>query len=641
VAKRRLWRLRGTIAGGFVGLLVATVVAIGAMAYVETKRGVEDLVAQNLHIVAQHADGEVQRLLQPAHPILEEAVLLEQRALMPDDPREAGVLFVERMRYQPQLGWLGYADRAERSFTGGTRAPDGSLRYNRSVNGGVPIEATIAPDGTWTEVAPTTPRPYDPTTRPWFRASLRHPGLLWHEPYAFSSGAWGISATRAVEQGGEVVGVLLADFFLDDLTRFLGRLRVAQSGRVVLLTRGGIVLGSDDPELETVLARHGGETHVFLRGVEHRVARTPLTGGGLDWEVAILVPEHELTGIVWENARTTAITGLLALLVAVLAATWFANRIARPIRQMASDVERISRLEITEQPSPQSSIQEIAVMGQAVDAMKAGLSSFQRYVPVDLVRQVLASGVQARLYAKPTELTVLFSDIEGFTTIAETTPPDVVIAALGEYLEAMSDVIEANGGSMLQFLGDGLFAVWGAPEPDADHAKRALDAAIAMRDRANELAERAERSGKPVFRTRIGVNSGVALVGNIGAPGRFNFTGVGDAVNTAARIEGLNKEYGTQVLVGARTAELAGRSGLSPVDVVRMKGKTRPVRVFAPDGVPEAVIARYLARDFDGALAALAKLEGPVARVLAERCRRYLAEPPEPDWDGTWVMSTK
>lgn len=662
---RLLVRLRPTILTGFLGLLGLTVGTIGVVAYVNTERALELLVEQHLDAVGRSTNSELQRLLDGAPRMLDELALLSQRGLLPDEPRDLGWVFVERMRQQPDLGWLGYADRAQRSFVGGTRSGEAGLRYYRAtpeVNGGVPVERIVDTRGAWTEVAPDHPEPYDATTRDWFEEALDHPEVRWNEPYQFTDGAWGISVTRGVEQDGQVTGVLLADFFLADLTAYLAQLRVGETGRVLLVTSAGHVLGDADPDVHDALASDVTQGALQLHGEAHRLVRRPIGKvRGLDWDVAILVPERELTGVARENARRTVLLGLLALAAATLLAGWFATRISRDIRAMSLDLSRIRRLELSDEVPPASYLQEVAMMAEALASMKVGLRSFSRYVPVGLVRQLLEDGEEAQLGVTSRELSIVFSDIAGFTPLVESTPKETMVEALAAYLDRMNQAIDGSQGTVCQYLGDGILALWGAPVTQEDHALRACRGALAMRDVSKAMVADAGASGRPPMPTRIGVNSGEVLVGNIGATDRFNYAALGDPVNTASRIEGLNKAYGTSVLIGERTAELVGDAMvLRPVDRVRMKGKTEPLVVHELLGEAgrvdpvllaaveryENAFAAYVERRFDEALAGFEEVvvalgDDPPSQVLAERCRGYLAEPPPPDWDGAWTMATK
>jgi adenylate cyclase len=240
--------------------------------------------------------------------------------------------------------------------------------------------------------------------------------------------------------------------------------------------------------------------------------------------------------------------------------------------------------------------------------------------------------------------------------------PDVLVAALGEYFERMSHEILAKQGTVDKYIGDAVMAFWGAPHVQDAHALLACRAALAMRDALREMQKRLSADGKPLIEARIGINTGVALVGNIGSPSRMNYTAMGDAVNLASRLEGLNKVYGTTIAVGETTALLVrGEMELRPLDFVAVKGKARAILVYELLGERGKVDERdlraaeshaqalelYRARRFGEAahiFEQVASALGPndeASRLLLRRCRRYAKQPPEEDWDGSYVMAEK
>ena len=654
------FRLRPTILTWTVALLCGVVLTIAAVAYVRTARSVEALMDEHLALSAEATGAQVERLLGAAPPALEELATSIGRGLLPDDPRRFGELMVERMRTEGHLGWLGYADRVERSFTGGHRDRAGVLRYNRStpdVRGGSPIELVIARDGAVTEIEPENPDPYDPTTRPWFQDALTAPALRWLDPHPFTDGSWGISVTRGVVRDGEVIGVLLADYFLTDLLAYLDAVRIGAEGRVYVVTNTGYVLGTEEgehPGVQRVLET--ASRRIEEDGVGYRAAHRPLrTVTGLDWQVVVIVPESQIFDDLWDATRAILIMGVVALGVGLFGAFLLASTISRPIRRFNEELAEIARLEFPEESSPRSLLLEVDEMGIAIDRMTVGLRSFARYVPVDLVRGLLEGGAEAELHAESRDVTAVFTDIADFTTTVEGTPPEQLLGPLSDYLHAMTEVVEAEGGVVLNFLGDGLLILFGAPRATSDHAIAAAAAALRMRSVSRALARRARDDGAPALPTRFGLNSGHALVGNFGSPERFTYNVLGDRVNTASRIEGLNKRYETEILVGEDTAARLGDAFvLRPIDIVRVKGKSIPLRVFElverRADVPSeqlttyedhaTAFAHYLARRFETAQGLFESVNAVLghddlpSRLLAARCARLRSASLPEAWDG-------
>ncbi|MFL6260357.1 MAG: CHASE2 domain-containing protein [Thermoanaerobaculia bacterium] len=289
--------------------------------------------------------------------------------------------------------------------------------------------------------------------------------------------------------------------------------------------------------------------------------------------------------------------------------------------------------------------------------------TFEHYVSGGVVEEMIRHPERVKLGGERREMTVLFSDIRGFTSISETLDPEALVRLLNEFFTPMTRLVLENGGTLDKYMGDALMAFFGAPLAHPDHAARACRAAIAMREELVRLNEGWHRDGKlPPHLTLgigIGLNSGEMSVGNVGSEVVFGYTVIGDNVNLGSRIEGLNKDYGSQILVSDFTARAAGDGFLfRELDWVRVKGKQKPVGIHelldaAPGSLDQAGraalftrgLAAYRAQDFAGAAALFADLadrlgDGP-GKVFQERCRHYLEDPPPPDWDGVEVRTTK
>ena len=203
------------------------------------------------------------------------------------------------------------------------------------------------------------------------------------------------------------------------------------------------------------------------------------------------------------------------------------------------------------------------------------------------------------------ELTSMFTDLAGFTSTSETLKPAEVAHLLNVYFDAMTDIVFRNGGTVQGYIGDALFAFWGAPEADPEHRMKAAVAAREMVAAEKTINSKLKEQGLPPVHTRIGVHSGMAIVGNIGSKVRFNYTALGDTINLSARLEGLNKRYGTPLLISAETYfGMNPRSGFRRVEKVRVKGRDKPVEVYTPCDDPwiietgDKAIDLFLARNW-------------------------------------------
>jgi adenylate cyclase len=292
-------------------------------------------------------------------------------------------------------------------------------------------------------------------------------------------------------------------------------------------------------------------------------------------------------------------------------------------------------------------------------------SAFGQYLSPEVIRRLLVN--PQLVEPKKTEITVMFSDIRGFTTISEKLDAQELALFLNGYLSDMTGIVFRTRGTLDKYIGDAVMAFWGAPYEDPRHAVQACTAALEMMERVRELQKKWAAEGKPALDIGIGLNSGVASVGNMGSELRYGYTALGDAVNLSSRLEGLNKEYGTHIIVNESTYAEAKDHGFlfRELDLIRVKGKLQPVTIYEligdftelqGDGLLAGVQAHvqhfdaarnlYRQRRWTEALSAFQAIldrwpnDGPSILYL-KRCQDYLSEEPEPDWDGVFTMTHK
>jgi adenylate cyclase len=365
----------------------------------------------------------------------------------------------------------------------------------------------------------------------------------------------------------------------------------------------------------------------------------------------------------WEFALPLPIAlAVLAMAVALglgLAA-WAGSRTARALEALTREAEALRELDTARRPRVISGIAEVDQLGRAMRQMKQALGLFGIYVPRDLVRQLIAQGAEVRLGGERRQLTVMFTDVESFSAIAENRDPEELMRIASAYFEAVTGELLRNGATIDKYIGDAVMAVWNAPRRDLAHALHGCHAALRTRMVTFDLMRSFGDRGWPPLRTRFGVHSGQAVVGNLGSSDRMSYAAVGSMVNLASRIEGLNKMYGTQILVSEATLRGAGSTVVArPLDLVTPKGLAEPIEIHELIGLAVArdpadaalvadramterlsewkeMIACYRSRRFDAAAAALVRFDptprDAPARLYADRLARLRASPPPPDW---------
>jgi adenylate cyclase len=424
------------------------------------------------------------------------------------------------------------------------------------------------------------------------------------------------------------------------------------------LLEGAIVLvGTSAPGLVDIRATPVSKLYI---GVE---AHANLVAGMLDGAIRFrpaITPRIELVALalialataVWlpRLAPLSGFAWVAGLLVFVAALNWMAWRymgLWLPLASLVVLVLAASVLQI--------------IYGYFVETRRKRRLSrlFGQYVPPEIVEELDQSEADLSLEGESREMSVLFSDVRGFTTISEGLEPRELTRLMNAFLTPVTEVIQAHRGTIDKYMGDAVMAFWGAPLADREHARNAVRAALGMVARIAELQDEFRARGWPEIRIGVGISSGPMNVGNMGSRFRMAYTVLGDTVNLGSRLEGLTKQYGVDIAVSAATAAAVPDYAFREIDLVRVKGKAEPVAIYEPIGPRTAVSAHeiedaarlaaalesYRRRAWDEADGILAALEAADARPLyaiyRERIRHFRGDPPPAGWDGVFVHQTK
>jgi class 3 adenylate cyclase len=444
-------------------------------------------------------------------------------------------------------------------------------------------------------------------------------GVRWYE-LVHQDGTTYLNLRRPIRRDGEYLGFLASLVSMPQLSQFMtdigddreatvfilqGRKDVlahpalvsphpelSEETPVVGLDRvGDLVLaalpsGQVKPGMEALQSDGIEVLHVDVGDNAYLVATKQVEHyGSIPWQLGAWVPMED-TMDAMRRLRHGAAIGLAIAVLAVLLAIVLGRLFARPIRRVAAESTKISGLDLGKvTPLPGSHISELDEQARAFNAMLSGLRSFERYVPRRLVSRLIASHSDDEVGSEERVLTVMFTDIAGFTAMSERLPAAEVARFLNEHFSLLVGCVEAEEGTIDKYIGDALMAFWGAPDIQEDHALRACRAALAIAEAMT--ADNAERQadGRPAAPIRIGIHSGPVVVGNIGAPGRINYTIVGDTVNTCQRLEALGRDFdrgeAATVLVSEAVATVVGGTlAVEPVGSYEVKGRSEKVQAF-------------------------------------------------------------
>jgi class 3 adenylate cyclase len=613
---RRAFR-RPPISLALVGLVtlltLATGATLGALAWREKHTGsrvlVDRAMAQAARMTADHAE----EFLHHAENTVRLGPSLVARGLLnPDDFGALGDYALGVLRVNPQLSWVSYGDRADRFVGAWTDGID--LYLNRSFPHGGRIrleEDHILPDGRRERVRESNDHGYHPRDRSFYQLAEARRDVVWTEPYRFYDGGFGVTcAIPLFDTRGAVRGVFTVDLSLRDLSRFVGELHVSPRGRIFIATGtgqlvaapGGVDVGGrvtwDDGVLLDEVVKNlrdsvaGG--HAFERGGERFLGRAAtFKVGDREWVTAVVVPERDYTAAIEAQTWRAAGLGLFALLLAAVGGVALVRWIAEPLRELGGQARRIREgdLDVTIVPRSRD---EIGTLARTMAEMVQGLrdrdfvrDTLGRYVSPELAEQCIRDRGALRLGGEVRTVSILMSDLRGFSGLSERLGPEKMIGILNRYLGCMTPVILRHRGTINEFIGDAILVLFGAPFERPDDAERAVRCAWAMQRAMVAFNAESKDQDVPALVMGVAVHSGRVVAGNIGSVDRMKYGVVGPAVNLTGRIESLT--VGSQVLLSEATLDRVRHLvNVGPGHQVEVKGVTEPVTVYELRGVAGA-----------------------------------------------------
>jgi len=684
--------IRFSILQIFTLLLILTVVSITAVFYSESSR-----IMFNLYrlLARVQADKLVERTVAfietPGRLTQMSAAALENTPIVGEHEKIWGYLWKQLM-LTPQVASYYVAD-PQGNFIQARRTPELATRLIDRATAPVTDLWHFRNRGYGVIRSEIEPADYDPRTRPWYKAVRHETGMYWSDVYRFqSTHELGITGSCPIlDQEGTLRAVVGVDVTLDSLAEFVASQRLVKKGKIFIISDTGEVITAGSRPHDEASGESGGRLprlndlkipwfeEAYRKHLASGAEILSSTTGGRTylgfffrfpadfdkkWKIAAVIPEAEVVGptrkIIYKALLITVLITMICLLLVYAASGW----ITRPVKRLALQAGKIKDFKLDEVTGVQSILTEIRSLNDAFIAMKSGLASFGRYVPAELVRQLIATGREARLGGERTRLAILFTDIVGFTALSETITAEELMLQLSTYLDRLTRIIEQEQGTVDKYIGDAIMAFWGAPREVENPALLACRAALNCSKAAADLNRQWRAEDKPAMPTCFGIHFGETIVGNVGSSQRMNYSIFGDNVNLASRLEGINRVYGTKIIVSQSVYEAVDRQMICrPLDIVAVKGKKKSIAIHEllaakDEGGTEALasfcarfaegIDEYRGQEWERALAVFEKLQEespndqPVKRYI-KRCRNIIngSVTLPPNWDGSVIMHAK
>lgn len=638
------WRLRPSIVMLFIAMVLPVFSAAIWAGYVSLERMARGTAQDSVDRARKEAISHTEALVDPIATLVRVSSRLAGE--QPDFFRQEKALpsMLEVLGHSSNISsfYVGFADGSYRMAlrvppnmqVHGKAPPPNTLYASRWIDRSAktPVELYSFLDTHGSPLGQSAaPTSYDPRVRPWYKDALDKKGLITSNPYIYATtGLPGITVAMPFQgKNGQPGGVVAIDILLDSLSVFLKSRPVSPRSISLIVDRDGQIVAHSDAsqvlkrdvtgalsrmrinELKDPLpalafgergANPSDQFNFTHKGDEYVAMFAPFPPEfGKPWDVVVVAPLDDFLGEASRSNRRLLLLGLVAIGIQVLIIYWFSRRIARPLEQMEKQVLDVRDFKTSNAPPVVSRIREIASLASSVTTLQGAISAFSAFVPRELVRQLVATGHKLELGGRSQFLTIMFTDLENFSTWTEITPAQELLARVSHYFDVVTRSTIEEKGTLDKFIGDGVMAFWGAPAQLEDHAYHACVAALRIQKGMEKLNAGWNNEGKPPLRVRIGIHSDAVLVGNMGAPERMSYTVMGDGVNLAARLEGTNKEFGTNICISHAVFREAGeRLWIRRIGVVTVKGRRQDLQVYElmalKEGDPELVATPEIIR---------------------------------------------
>lgn len=680
--------IRISIVSLFVSLLLLVGGAVISVDYYMQRQAIVLHVNDLMQVHSELIQQRFTNFLQPMYEALNlGARLIQHRSVTPGQTTAFFDFLTDFLEENPDFFGAGWGEQQNGSFYYVEhRLPDTYISNSvvKTAAGLREISGPVNVVGVSLAKPLVRPTSFELTQRPWYKKAIKYREPVVIEPYlsyslTASSEVLVVSFAYPIYlENGALRGIFIIDSKLQLFSDFISTLHVTPNAHTFVFDMQGNVLAGDIGN--AVVKELPKVTDIAIPWVrasfaEYQKSKKALffySFMGKDYlafyqdmpkisyipcGVAIVLPVSDIAQPLIDNLILTVLLTIGILLGGIILISGISKAVAQPVIELANEADAIKNLDFSRALSSDSYVKEIFGMQHAFNIMKNSFKSFMRYVPIALVKKMMASGDIAHVGGENKVITFLFSDICRFTTMSEKMPPAELMSYLSEYFDVMTKIILQYEGVLDKYIGDGIMALWGTPQDDAQHALHACQCAVAMSEALTKLNEKWKAQGKPQLTLRIGINTGEAVVGNVGSEDRLNYTAIGDSVNIASRLQELNKLYGTVIIVSRATYQLVKEHfALRLLDHIAVRGKTNDLYVYEillsdaplkhqlPAYETEFLQAftAYTAGNWQEAIVAFERLKldyplDQIADIYLERCRNFVQHPPR-DWQGIWRM---
>ena len=451
---------------------------------------------------------------------------------------------------------------------------------------------------------------YDPRTRPWYIAAQNAKKPIWTKLY-LSFPYKHLTITTAIpiyNKQQKLLGIFQLELKMIGLANFLTSVKVSPHSHTLILNASDELFAYEDMQKDFVKKSASEKIEVLKASGYHELITAlqlynkthqsyfrfksngqtflayfkpipKISYTGL--KIGIVVAQNDFTSRLKKANTIILIATLVILCFGILLTRFFSRLISHSLDILVKDTGRIKDFNLDDKPQISSHIYEISFLANAMESMKSSLRAFKKFVPTDLVRQLIQSGEGVEIGGVSKNISTFFTDIRNFTTISESMEPEKLMHHLCDYFEQLSNIIASEKGTVDKYIGDSIMAFWGAPIDDEEHCFHACNTALRCKERLEELNLMWEKQNKPPLITSIGVHTGKAIVGNIGSSTRLNYTAIGDTINFTSRLELQSKKHGSIIIVSEAVVNAVKEQFIFRfIETAEIRGKTGTYNIY-------------------------------------------------------------